>query len=75
MSVCFDRVKPLVDETVRRLATEAFAGLIVNGGNVARADAQFKMRRSIAATSSPGAAGLRTCSAPLQAPSTPWNPL
>jgi hypothetical protein len=37
VSVCFDRVKPLVDETVRRLAVNAFRDDPIAGGHYARA--------------------------------------
>ena len=37
MSVCFDRVKPLVDETVRRLAIKAFRSDPIAGSKYARA--------------------------------------
>ena len=37
MSVCFDRVKPLVDETVRRLAIKAFRDDPIAGRKYARA--------------------------------------
>lgn len=37
MSVCFDRVKPLVDETVRRLAIKAFRDDPIAGTKYARA--------------------------------------
>ena len=37
MSVCFDRVKPLVDETVRRLAIKAFRDDPIAGSKYARA--------------------------------------
>ena len=37
MSVCFDRVKPLVDETVRRLAVKAFRDDPIAGSRYARA--------------------------------------
>ena len=37
MSVCFDRVKPLVDETVRRLAINAFRDDPIAGRRYARA--------------------------------------
>ena len=37
MSVCFDRVKPLVDETVRRLAIKAFRDDPIAGTRYARA--------------------------------------
>ena len=37
MSVCFDRVKPLVDETVRRLAIKAFRDDPIAGRRYARA--------------------------------------
>lgn len=37
MSVCFDRVKPLVDETVRRLATKAFRDDPIAGSRYSRA--------------------------------------
>jgi hypothetical protein len=37
VSVCFERVKPLVDETVRRLAIKAFRNDPIAGGRYARA--------------------------------------
>jgi hypothetical protein len=37
VSVCFDRVKPLVDETVRRLAVNAFRDDPIAGSHYARA--------------------------------------
>jgi len=37
VSECFDRVKPLVDETVRRLAVKAFRDDPIAGGRYARA--------------------------------------
>jgi hypothetical protein len=37
VSVCFERVKPLVDETVRRLAVKAFRDDPIAGGRYARA--------------------------------------
>jgi hypothetical protein len=37
VSVCFDRVKPLVDETVRRLALKAFRSDPIAGSRYARA--------------------------------------
>jgi hypothetical protein len=37
VSVCFDRVKPLVDETVRRLAIKAFRSDPIAGSKYARA--------------------------------------
>src|SRR5215470_19597634 len=37
VSVCFDRVKPLVDETVRRLAVKSFRNDPIAGSRYARA--------------------------------------
>jgi hypothetical protein len=69
---CFDRVKPLVDETVRRLAVKAFRDDPIAGTRYARATRSERSWRELATSTSAGVRFTTKACGPCSATSRGW---